>query len=125
MSREIKFRAWNTYSLRDGIEKRLLRMIDFKLGDTDEDLIISSMSYIDDETIIRRYIGLNDKNGVEIFEGDIVSDDYWRSVVKWQHGEDDEARAYFSGFWIPREPDELEVIGNIYENPELLEAAHV
>lgn len=80
----------------------------------------------------RQYTGLKDKNGVEVYKGDILKrDSYWKAFVGHEDG------AYR---WIPCDPvqranfrpDRLnvldaesltywEVIGNIYENPELLE----
>jgi len=78
---------------------------------------------------LRQYTGLHDKNGKEIYEGDIVTgkrDSHW-------HGGYDRVRgtAYFSdshlafrvdgigGGWL-HNVEEMEVIGNTYENPELL-----
>lgn len=80
--------------------------------------------------------GLKDKNGKEIYEGDIVR--YGRhlsgiippesltAVVKWWSGEEE----YYpcctsSGFSLLFSGDGYEVIGNIHENPELLEANDV
>jgi uncharacterized phage protein (TIGR01671 family) len=86
----------------------------------------------DNKTIVMQSTGLKDKNGKEIFEGDIVVamsqgvkaigevkrriDGYWLMYPAWQHGE----------FWnIVKDVDTgetgVEIIGNIYENPELLE----
>ena len=79
--------------------------------------------------ILMQSTGLKDKNGKEIFEGDIVDYKGRKAVVKW-HG------SYAS--FIYRFVNELqervsewhplflayyhfEIIGNIYENPELLE----
>ena len=73
---------------------------------------------------LMQYTGLRDKNGTEIYEGDIVHEhDEW--------GEDGRFEVEFSynGFWLKYreanefgfgDPDEMEVIGNIFENPELL-----
>ena len=82
-----------------------------------------------EDLVLMQSTGLKDKNGKEIFEGDIVDYKGRKAIIKW-HG------SYAS--FIYRFVDELnkrseewyplylaylkcEVIGNIYENPELLE----
>ena len=74
-----------------------------------------------DPKTIGQYTGLTDKNGKKIFEGDIVKSKYgvFKSKVEWNDS--------FCGFFpfcnndTGIFADECEVIGNIYENKELLE----
>ncbi|MFM0760853.1 YopX family protein [Streptococcus suis] len=82
--------------------------------------------------IVMQSTGLFDKNGQEIFEGDIIVamsqgvkaigevkrriDGYWLMYPSWQHGE----------LWhivenVDTGETGVEIIGNIYENPELME----
>ena len=127
--RELKFRAWGlhhyqTQTVRD-------YYVYFKLGDLDEYYVIPDGSYLDEmckglpKPVIEQYTGLHDKNGKEIYEGDILSDVYYHIPLPVQFVD--------GGFWcvdeksggfthhIPHK-EYREVIGNIHENPELLEA---
>lgn len=122
-----RFRAW---------DKETKTMIEVSSINFEEYLILGGYwefgqteSIKFDEIELMQSTGLKDKNGKEIFEGDIVDYKGREAVVKW-HG------SYAS--FIYRFVDELqerasdweplflacyhfEVIGNIYENPELLE----
>lgn len=84
-----------------------------------------------DDIELMQSTGLKDKNGVEIFEGDIVLADGVKKIVTFgeqEHEEDFGDLIYYIGFNVYTKmgyssviPVEYEVIGNIYENPELLE----
>lgn len=112
--REIKFRAWD----KDGI----FGMIYVSLGD-----FLDKPQEFEgglQEFEIMQYTGLKDKNGKEIYEGDIIQ---WpdpevcgidRGPVVYGDG------WFYADGWCGKGSPaykECEVIGNIYENPELLE----
>lgn len=70
---------------------------------------------------VGQYTGLIDKNGTKIFEGDIL-----KSSLGWIYSVEWEKEGRFLGFtkdrriiYVNREP-KAEIIGNIYDNPELL-----
>jgi len=131
--REIKFRAW------DKKNKKMLypgnEWYDICCGAIEGVLAIPHSSVYDGvenkskEWIPMQYTGLKDKNGREIYEGDIVRfKDWWdeEMVGEVRYSEKDMAFTIVNDFWdgFPiMYADDLEVIGNIYENPELLEEA--
>jgi uncharacterized phage protein (TIGR01671 family) len=123
--REIKFRAW-------WAEQRIMH--EFGLG---QDYFKHCFSPVDEEnytceleyaTAIMQYTGLKDKNGKEIYEGDVVSDGKIKSKVFWGkyslrlYHINTVKTSHPGSEWMPfRFEGDYEVIGNIYENPELCE----
>lgn len=132
MSREIKYRVWDE-------EKKKYRN---KIDNNDEMVLHPDGQFkiekgwciISGDFVIEQYTGLKDKNGKEIYEGDIVrekidfnskmTDGTFEYEVCW----DEDTLSWglkaigpesiHSDLWECNQS--LEVIGNIHENPELL-----
>jgi uncharacterized phage protein (TIGR01671 family) len=125
-NREIKFRAWIK---SNNSMQRCIEVNPFYIGDCDR------CHWKHEEVELMQYTGLKDKNGVEIYEGDILAISYTtlitglkvdKGVVEWK-GYSDGEYARNIECWMSGEStisdcetEILEVIGTIYENPELL-----
>ena len=115
-------RVFDVMSINLGIEYSIIEIIaEYPNGDW-------AVREIDDEDIdLIQCTGLKDKNGTLIYMGDIVKDDATNSIYKVGEKkcaiylENDEYIGYFHELSMAFAEKRLEVIGNIYENPELLE----
>lgn len=76
-----------------------------------------------EQFIISKYTGLKDKNGKEIYEGDIIHTKYYNRIYIINFHCD--ANVFGDKRQCVECEADAEVIGNIYENPELLECKNV
>lgn len=116
--REIKFRAW------DKLNKKMINIesINFQARRVYRD----DVSYRNfNDTELMEYTGLKDMKGKEIYEGDIVIQNNKKHRVIFDEENarfcirDDEFELGIT--FINHNNERMEVIGNIYENPELME----
>ncbi len=114
--RQIKFRAW------DNKNKVMLKMEEI----LDWDRLLNYPNEFPD-IIIMQFTGLKDKNGKEIYEGDIIIDSLnpkYELVIESKKVENSDGweTNLSMGFDFEQlnRNDKMEVIGNIYENPELI-----
>lgn len=133
MKREIKFRAWDKkekrmwWNVQNAYDTLGTHCCPDKEGERCENGDLYESSFGDllnkDFYVVMQFTGLKDKNGKEIYEGDILR---WRlgtHLVEWISIGDG---ADFSGWIMPgqagyqEDTSVVEVIGNVHENPDLL-----
>jgi uncharacterized phage protein (TIGR01671 family) len=130
--REIKFRAW---------EKNMKQMIPVNQINFETGIINSDSAWrMFNEVELMQYTGVKDRNGKEVYEGDIVKhavfgikDITWGSDYDCLKGNKGFMYNNTLAFLHDRDAEEIEIIGNIYENtalirlhiPELLKGCEV
>lgn len=113
--REIKFRAWVKTDIEDdGI---------YEYMESDASTFVEPFELHNTEMIILlQYTGLKDKNGVEIYDGDIFKATHNFGPGGMHERISSVAFDLEKGYqWEYWDLDTIEVIGNIYEKPELLD----
>lgn len=122
--REIRFRAWHKdarkmveiSSIHFGYYRDINNIEGCWIDVSGGDRRVNKSARIEDLEMMQ-FTGMTDKNGKEIWESDIVKFYEMNAVIKY----------YKNGFYIDDgissnwDSEDVEVIGNIYENPELLE----
>lgn len=110
---EIKLRAW------DGTKMHYLSIERF-----DDMVAFRSPEHFEGEVQLSRYTGVQDFDGVEIYEGDIIEVvELWHNKIRMNAGVVSYGQC---GFWLIDDTLDnfvdltLSVIGNIYEHPETL-----
>ncbi len=143
MSRVIKFRAWDGANMTDDvcpwrwdfvITKNWHKCTEsngpglFGSGGTEGTFEVPGKSFKE----VMQFTGLSDKNGIEIFEGDIVERSGHKYTVKYMPGSfvlaiggrpvemSELIERYTKGSAVAFYFEGLTVLGNIYQNPELL-----
>lgn len=128
--RELKFRAWDTEAkcyVKDPILTDNFGQV-YEVCEEASNKRGTCLITHKPNVILEQYTGLKDKNGKEIYEGDIVVNTYYDDGEMYKVLWVDDSVAFgmeslddMELYKLPLES--LEVIGNIHDNPELLEDA--
>lgn len=143
--REIKFRVWYPYEWDGETDKPIKFKMSYDWAFEEYAPINDLLNSFDDDHKIMQYTGLKDKNSKEIYEGDVLQkyitdyehEDYqefvdsgYETIEPMKKITDVCSLEHFR-YWLKNEsfgyegeylesPEDWEIIGNIYENPELI-----
>lgn len=138
--RELDFRIWNMrcvppkmmYWVEDFFVISSRRGGDIRIGASPgnehlelhvltQEFFRKSMPSCQGEAILMEYTGLRDKKKKKIYEGDVLLHEGGEIKEEVKHEENMwTEEGFMTGFHLTFTPDQYKIIGNIYENPELL-----
>lgn len=123
--RKIKFRAW------DKENEKMMKVSSLHLENKEISVKENGTFHLFRMQDLMQYTGLKDKNGKEIYEGDVVLvklggiSTWYKTVIKFKEGvfiaSLIDGKDYIYIFNRGFDNNDFEVIGNIYENKKLLE----
>lgn len=121
--REIKFRAWDKKCKQWA---NLNQLSDWKTCEVTAVVGMGNDTYpyqtfivrSDERFEIMQYTGIKDKNWKDVYEGDVVQD--WEGIKRGRVVWNDEWACFETTARFIEMNEEMEVIGNIYENPGLI-----
>ena len=106
--RNYKFRAWHK------IDKRFIEKNNwFGISYNGEIIFTDDINYFDiNDFIVSQFTGYKDCKDNDIYEGDVIKCWHGSLVVKFETFDDEQ------GYILPLDDTDMEIIGNIFENPE-------